>query len=140
MSMIADLINSMGQENVQGLIVVIVTALLGKNSWDTYKSKDLAQKADLEAHVQKLKSEVDSQLSEARAQLKEMRENALVEVKRDVNEIRAKAIDRLERIETKFSSYEERAEDMSKKLSSIVDEFGKPKVSRAEIRRMKDGN
>jgi F0F1-type ATP synthase membrane subunit b/b' len=138
--MIADLINSMGQENVQGLIVVIVTALLGKNSWDTYKSKDLAQKADLEAHVQKLKSEVDSQLSEARAQLKEMRENALVEVKRDVNEIRAKAIDRLERIETKFSSYEERAEDMSKKLSSIVDEFGKPKVSRAEIRRMKDGN
>ena len=55
MSIFADLITAMGPENFQGLLAVVIAGLLGKNSWDTYKSKDLASRAEIDSHLEKLK-------------------------------------------------------------------------------------
>ena len=88
MSIFADLISAMGPENFQGLLAIVIAGLLGKNSWDTYKSKDLANRADVDLHLEKLKKEMSEQLDEARAQLKEIRESALEQVKEEDRQLR----------------------------------------------------
>lgn len=137
--MFADLINAMGQENFQGLLAIVITGLLGKNSWDTYKSKDLASRAELDSHLEKLKKEMGDQLEEARSQLKEIRESALTQVKEEVKDISTKTVHRLEKFESRFGEMYEKSEALTQKFSKFLEESEKPKVSRAEIRRMKDG-
>jgi F0F1-type ATP synthase membrane subunit b/b' len=137
--MFTDLINAIGAENFQGLLAVVIAGLLGKNSWDTYKSKDLASRVELDTHLEKLKKEMGQQLEEARAQLKEIRESALAQVKEEVKDISTKTVHRLEGFEARFSEMHEKSENITQKFSKFLEEIEKPKVSRAELRRMKDG-
>lgn len=137
--MFTDLINAIGAENFQGLLAVVIAGLLGKNSWDTYKSKELTSRTELDAHLEKLKKEMVQQLEEARAQLKEIRESALEQVKEEVKDISTKTIHRLERFEVRFSEMYEKSENITQKFSKFLEEIEKPKISRAELRRMKDG-
>lgn len=139
MSIFADLITAMGPENFQGLLAVVIAGLLGKNSWDTYKSKDLASRAEIDSHLEKLKKEMGAQLEEARAQLKEIRESALEQVREEVKDISTKTVHRLEGFEARFNEMHQKSEEVTEKFSNFLDEFGKPKISRAELRRMKDG-
>jgi F0F1-type ATP synthase membrane subunit b/b' len=138
MSIFADLINATGPENFQGLLAVIIAGLLGKNSWDVYKSKDIASRAEIDAHLDKLKKEMGEQLEEARVQLKELRESALEQVKEEVKDISSKTVHRLEKFEAKFNEMQNKSEELTKKMVSLLNDYGKPKISRAEIRRMKD--
>lgn len=137
--MFTDLINAIGAENFQGLLAVVIAGLLGKNSWDTYKSKDLTSRAELDTHLEKLKKEMEQQLEEARSQLKEIRESALEQVKEEVKDISTKTVHRLEKFEARFNEMYEKSENITQKFSKFLEEIEKPKISRAELRRMKDG-
>lgn len=138
MSVFADLVNLFGPENFQGMIAIVVAALMGKTSWDSYKSKGTTTKVEVDASLDKLKKEIDSQIEDARQQLKEIKESSLKQVKEDVREIGEKTLNRLEKFESKFDEIHQKSEALSSKISSFLDDSGKPKITRAEIRRMKD--
>jgi DNA anti-recombination protein RmuC len=138
MSIFVDFVNLFGPENLQGIIAVVVAGLMGKTSWDSYKSKETPTKAEINSHIEKLKKEIDEQLEDARSQLKEIKESSLKQVKEEVKEIGEKTIKRMEKFESKFNEMNEKSELISTKLSTFIDESGKPKISRADIRRMKD--
>ena len=121
MSIISELIALVGQDNFQGIIGVLVATLLGKSSWDMYTSKAVAKKADIDQSVTALKKEVQDQLEELKALKLELISK------------------KMEEIEEKFKVHEDRTNDLTSKVSSVLDKvIERPRTSREEAKKIKE--
>lgn len=132
MSFVSDIINVVGLDNLQGLVGVVLTVLVGKNSWDVYKSKDVVKKSDIHESNKAIKATVeliDSALSE-------LKDKHVKESHEKINELESTLKLALSKIESLEQANEKLEESLSE-LSNIVIEKA-PRISRAEIRRMKD--
>ena len=131
MSMISELISTIGVENIQGLVAVVLTALVGKSSWDVYKSREVANKSDVNASGAAMKVAI-SAVSDAISEVKD----------KHVRETH----DRIEKLENEFKASNKQIDKLETELEKLAQKIEKleqasektPGVSRAEIRRMKE--
>lgn len=121
MSVVSELVTLIGQDNFQGIIGILVATLLGKSSWDMYASKAVAKKTDVDRSVALLKKEVQEQLEELKALKLELISK------------------KMEDIEEKFKVHETMTNDLTVKVSTVLDKvIDRPRATREEAKKLKE--
>jgi hypothetical protein len=117
MSIISEIIALVGQDNFQAIVGVLVATLLGKSSWDMYTSKATAKKVDVDT----FKKEVQEQIEELKGLKLELISK------------------KMEDIEEKFKIHEERTNDLTTKVSTVLDKvIDRPRATREEAKKLKE--
>jgi hypothetical protein len=133
MALFNDLISMIGYENAQGLLVLLLGAIGSKVSWDSYNSKNISKKHEVDEAIKKMKEELQESLEK---KLKDREEELFEKLEKKASTISKKIDDAEEKIQVTG----EKANEIINKFQGFLDgTYDKPKISRAEIRRLKEG-
>lgn len=135
MSIISEFISTLGVDNVNTIVALVLVGLIGKASWDFYKSKEIVKHHELKKQEEFLVLNIE----EIKKSLVELRAS-IESTKFEVESSSDKANKSEERLFNKIKNLEEKAKSTDEKLAGLLDGIVvAPKISRAEARRLKEG-